>query len=201
MDFLIKCNFLRIGITCVLGSSFLYVVKKLLFGRCVVTRILYKPDEQPPLYQLPELLYCQHSPLPQLEQNIHPTRNEAAPSVSFLNPKVCEEEIKVQSNEPVIYSKFESDGNHQVVTVKFSLGTSFHGTGEVGGLVERTGKQICSWNTDAWGSNQNTTSLYQSHPGVFVVLLIGDAFGVLSNTSRRCELSFAANLCFATTLN
>lgn len=63
-------------------------------------------------------LYCQHSPLPQLEQNIHPTRNEAAPSVSFLNPKVCEEEIKVQSNEPVIYSKFESDGNHQVVTVK-----------------------------------------------------------------------------------
>lgn len=49
--------------------------------------------------------------------------------------------------------------------------------------------QIYSWNTDAWGYNQNTTSLYQSHPWVFSVLPNGQAFGVLADTTRRCEVS------------
>lgn len=49
--------------------------------------------------------------------------------------------------------------------------------------------QIYSWNTDAWGYNQNTTSLYQSHPWVFSILPNGQAFGVLADTTRRCEVS------------
>ena len=115
-------------------------------------------------------------------------------------------------------------------------GTSFYGTGEVGGPLERTGKrvslsslmtlfgrlflfasttrsvhliiflidvlmyvcvcrsscvmQIYSWNTDAWSYNQSTTSLYQSHPWVFSVLPNGQAFGVLADTTRICEVSF-----------
>lgn len=48
--------------------------------------------------------------------------------------------------------------------------------------------QVYTWNTDAWGYNQNTTSLYQSHPWVFTVLPSGEAFGVLADTSRRCEV-------------
>lgn len=48
--------------------------------------------------------------------------------------------------------------------------------------------QVYTWNTDAWGYNQNTTSLYQSHPWVFAVLPSGEAFGVLADTSRRCEV-------------
>lgn len=47
-------------------------------------------------------------------------RNEAAPSVSFLNPKLREEEIKVPDNEPVIFPEFERDGIYQVVTLKVS---------------------------------------------------------------------------------
>jgi len=71
---------------------------------------------------------------------------------------------------------------------KLPTGTSFYGTGEIGGPAERSGKRVYTWNTDAWGYNQNTTSLYQSHPWVFTVLPSGEAFGVLADTSRRCEI-------------
>jgi hypothetical protein len=50
--------------------------------------------------------------------------------------------------------------------------------------------QIFTWNTDAWGYNENTTSLYQSHPWVFAILPNGEAFGVLADTSCRCEVNF-----------
>lgn len=115
-------------------------------------------------------------------------RKEAAPSVSCLNPCLREEEIKVESNEPEFIPAFDSDGANQIVTLQLPSGTTFYGTGEVGGSVERTGKRIYSWNTDAWGYNQNTTSLYQSHPWVFSVLPNGQAFGVLADTTRRCEI-------------
>jgi hypothetical protein len=52
------------------------------------------------------------------------------------------------------------------------------------------GVQIFTWNTDAWGYNENTTSLYQSHPWVFAILPNGEAFGVLADTSCRCEVNF-----------
>jgi len=48
--------------------------------------------------------------------------------------------------------------------------------------------QIYTWNTDAWGYNQNTISLYQSHPWVFSMLPTGEAFGALADTSLRCEV-------------
>lgn len=48
--------------------------------------------------------------------------------------------------------------------------------------------QIFTWNTDAWGYNQNTMSLYQSHPWVFSMLATGEAFGALADTSLRCEV-------------
>ncbi len=53
-----------------------------------------------------------------------------------------------------------------------------------------SGVQIFTWNTDAWGYNENTTSLYQSHPWVFAILPNGEAFGVLADTSCRCEVNF-----------
>ena len=49
---------------------------------------------------------------------------------------------------------------------------------------------IFTWNTDAWGYNQNTVSLYQSHPWVFNVLPTGEAFGVLADTALRTEVNF-----------
>ncbi|KAG0590030.1 hypothetical protein KC19_1G065500 [Ceratodon purpureus] len=115
-------------------------------------------------------------------------RKEAAPSLSFVTPGLREEEIHVDSNEPEFIPVFEADGVNQVVTLKLPTGTAFYGTGEVGGPVERTGKRVYSWNTDAWGYNQSTASLYQSHPWVFSILPNGQAFGVLADTTRRCEI-------------
>lgn len=97
--------------------------------------------------------------------------------------------------------------------MQFSPGTSFYGTGEVGGQLERTGKrvshllyirlytfvlpinlvdmncfQVFTWNSDAWGYGAGTTSLYQSHPWVLAVLPTGETLGLLADTTRKCEV-------------
>ncbi|OVA18457.1 Glycoside hydrolase [Macleaya cordata] len=66
-------------------------------------------------------------------------------------------------------------------------GTSLYGTGEVSGQLERTGTRIITWN-DAWGYASGTTSLYQSHPWLLAILPNGEAFGVLADTTRHCEI-------------
>ncbi|XP_024376323.1 uncharacterized protein [Physcomitrium patens] len=118
-------------------------------------------------------------------------RQQAAPCLSFENPKLRDEPIDQSSPErktPVFVPRMNMDGGQQVVTFSLPAGTAFYGTGEVGGSLERTGKRIYTWNTDAWGYNQNTSSLYQSHPWVFSVLENGEFFGVLADTSQRCEI-------------
>lgn len=107
-----------------------------------------------------------------------------------------------------------------LVLVQLPVGTSFYGTGEVSGQLERTGKrvsfvlnffkipivkhisalknlmflflQIFTWNTDAYGYGPGTTSLYQSHPWVLAVLPNGEALGVLADTTRCCEVGCPA---------
>ncbi|KAM0935339.1 putative galactose mutarotase-like domain superfamily [Dioscorea sansibarensis] len=63
--------------------------------------------------------------------------------------------------------------------------TSFYGTGEDSGQLERTGKWICcfhivylvfTWNTDAWGYG-STTLLYRSRSWVLTVLCEGRSLG------------------------
>ncbi|CAM6030795.1 unnamed protein product [Sphagnum balticum] len=128
-------------------------------------------------------------------------RKEAAPCLSFVNPKLREVTfscgtanshsnyfLTTKLEDPSFVPQFLSENGQQIVLLKLPSGTSFYGTGEVGGSLERTGKRIFTWNTDAWGYNQNTTSLYQAHPWVFAVLPNGEAFGVLADTSCRCEV-------------
>ncbi|GJU20784.1 heteroglycan glucosidase 1 [Tanacetum coccineum] len=76
----------------------------------------------------------------------------------------------------------------QVVYCELPAGTSLYGTGEVSGQLERTGKRVFTWNTDAWWYGSGTASLYQSHPWVLAVLPNGDAFGILADTTTRCEI-------------
>ncbi|CAH2056813.1 unnamed protein product, partial [Thlaspi arvense] len=56
------------------------------------------------------------------------------------------------------------------------------------GKLERTGKRVLTWNTNAYGYGSGTTSLYQSHPWVLAVFPSGEALGVLADTTRRCEI-------------
>ncbi|KAG8382052.1 hypothetical protein BUALT_Bualt05G0036400 [Buddleja alternifolia] len=115
-------------------------------------------------------------------------RNAAFPSISFVNSKVRDTPIGNVHKVPTYIPSFECVAGQQIVNIEFPPNTSFYGTGEVSGQLERTGKRVFTWNTDAWGYGPGTTSLYQSHPWVLAVLPNGEALGVLADTTRRCEV-------------
>ncbi|GAA0151171.1 glucosidase [Lithospermum erythrorhizon] len=115
-------------------------------------------------------------------------KNAAFPSVSFVDPKVRETPLMNIHQVPAFVPVFQSVAGQQVVTIELPPGTSLYGTGEASGPLERTGKRIFTWNTDAWGYGSGTTSLYQSHPWVLAVLPNGESLGVLADTTRRCEI-------------
>ncbi|KAA8521104.1 hypothetical protein F0562_011743 [Nyssa sinensis] len=115
-------------------------------------------------------------------------RNTAFPSLSFVNSKVRDTPIMGTHTVPSYLPTFECVLGQQLVKIELPPGTSFYGTGEVSGQLERTGKRVFTWNTAAWGYGPGTTSLYQSHPWVLAVLPNGEALGVLADTTRRCEI-------------
>ncbi|XP_031483310.1 uncharacterized protein LOC116252855 [Nymphaea colorata] len=114
-------------------------------------------------------------------------RVAAYPSFSFANVEDRETGITTCRLPEYIPFYLYSNGQ-QIVTVELPVGTCFYGTGEVSGPLERTGKRVFIWNTDAFGYGSGTTSLYQSHPWVLVLLPSGDAYGILADTTYRCEV-------------
>ncbi|XP_073139357.1 uncharacterized protein [Henckelia pumila] len=121
-------------------------------------------------------------------------RKAAFPSISFENPKVRDTPVTSVHQVPTYIPTFECVMGQQIVSIEFPPSTSFYGTGEVSGQLERTGKRIFTWNTDAYGYGPETTSLYQSHPWVLAVLSNGEALGVLADTTRRCEIDVQKEL-------
>ncbi|GMQ03901.1 hypothetical protein CsSME_00049518 [Camellia sinensis var. sinensis] len=117
-------------------------------------------------------------------------RNAAFPSLSFVNPKDRDTPIMTSHNVPSYIPIFECVFGEQIIQIELPIGTSFYGTGEVSGQLERTGKRVFTWNTVAGAYGPGTTSLYQSHPWVLAVLPSGEALGVLADTTRRCEERF-----------
>lgn len=120
-------------------------------------------------------------------------RKEAWPSLSFSDPKRRETMIEDVGNESILsapqyHPHCTLHQEKQIMIMQLPTGTSFYGTGEVSGPLERTGKRIFTWNSDAWGYGPSSTSLYQSHPWVLAVLPDGKALGVLADTTRRCEV-------------
>ncbi|KMZ74917.1 alpha-glucosidase, family GH31 [Zostera marina] len=114
-------------------------------------------------------------------------KQSAFPSVSFIDPK--ERDIAIISQKlPQYVPICECIHGQQIVNIQLPTDSSFYGTGEVSGQLERTGKRVFTWNTDAWGYGSETTSLYQSHPWVLVILPDGKALGVLADTTARCEI-------------
>ncbi|KAG8080778.1 hypothetical protein GUJ93_ZPchr0007g5871 [Zizania palustris] len=114
-------------------------------------------------------------------------RAAAGPSLSFVEPR-RREEPREGADGPAVVPACQVVGGLQKVLIKLLAGTSFYGTGEASGPLERTGKRVFTWNTDAWGFGPGTTSLYQSHPWVLAILPDGKALGVLADTTRRCEI-------------
>ncbi|EPS66368.1 hypothetical protein M569_08405 [Genlisea aurea] len=115
-------------------------------------------------------------------------RDKAFPSISFQIPTLRDKPLSSVHEIPKYIPSFGHASGQQIVKMQFPPNCTFYGTGEVSGQLERTGKRVFTWNTDAWGYGSGTTSLYQSHPWVLVVFPSGEALGVLADTTRRCEI-------------
>jgi len=82
-------------------------------------------------------------------------------------------------------------------SIPVAEGTSLYGTGEVTGPLLRNGRNVTLWNTDNYGYfDDNGRRLYQSHPWVLAVRADGSAFGVIADTTWRCDISLEGGIEF-----
>lgn len=81
--------------------------------------------------------------------------------------------------------RFEHDGSVMRAQVLWEPGTRVYGLGASAGPLDRRGKQVNFWNTDAWGYDEREPALYQSHPYVLAVRPDGSALGLLADSSAR----------------
>jgi len=89
---------------------------------------------------------------------------------------------------------FEND--RHTASIKIEPGTSLYGTGEVAGPLLRNGFVTETWNLDAFGYGLDAKNLYTSHPWVLAVREDGTAFGVLADTTERCEIDLRDGITF-----
>ncbi|MBZ0171050.1 MAG: hypothetical protein K8E66_01595, partial [Phycisphaerales bacterium] len=90
---------------------------------------------------------------------------------------------------------FGRDGRgRHFVRLRCPEDTSLYGTGEVAGALRRNGATTTLWNTDSFGYDIGTPSLYQSHPWVLGLLDDGRAFGLLVDTTFRCEITLGETI-------
>ncbi|KAK6157971.1 hypothetical protein DH2020_005285 [Rehmannia glutinosa] len=69
-------------------------------------------------------------------------RCKAFPSLAFQNPIVREIQLKYVNDDPTYIPTFKCEKGQQIVNIMFPPNTSFYGTGEVSGPLERTGRKI-----------------------------------------------------------
>ncbi len=120
-------------------------------------------------------------------------RDAALPSLALLAPPAVRGEVPAGfAVRPV----FTLRGGGHVVRIEVPRGTSLYGTGEVPGPLLRNGRTTTCWNTDAYGYDGTTPSLYQSHPWVLAVRPDGSAFGVLADTPGRVVVDLATGIEF-----
>jgi alpha-glucosidase len=96
-----------------------------------------------------------------------------------------------------VVPKVRREGKRLTYTLDVAAGTSLYGTGEIAGPLKRNGKFSCTWNHDAPAYSANTASLYQTHPWVLAVRADGSAYGILANTTYRCEINLTQGIQFS----
>ena len=111
-----------------------------------------------------------------------------------------ETEPVVQGAAPqpwVVQPYFFQSGDRYGAMIPIEEGTSLYGTGEVCGSLIRNGHTTIAWNTDAYGYNPRNRRLYQSHPWVLAVRSDGTAYGILADTTYRCDMYLTMDITFA----
>lgn len=120
-------------------------------------------------------------------------RSEALPSLAMVAPPT------VLGPAPASFPvrpEFSSRQGQRVAHVKVERGATLYGTGEVMGPLLRDSRVTTCWNTDAYGYDEGTPSLYQSHPWVLAVRPDGSAFGVLADTPGRTTVDLVGGITF-----
>lgn len=87
-------------------------------------------------------------------------------------------------------------GGRWMASIDIEPGTSLYGTGECAGPLLRNGFVTETWNYDAFGYGLDATNLYTSHPWVLAVRADGSSFGVLADTTERCEIDLREGITF-----
>jgi alpha-glucosidase len=93
------------------------------------------------------------------------------------------------------FTKDESTGRF-VASIGIEPGTSLYGTGQCAGPLLRNGFVTEAWNLDAFGYGLGDPNLYTAHPWVLAVRADGTAFGVLADTTERCEMDLRGGITF-----
>ena len=120
-------------------------------------------------------------------------RDAAFPSMALHKPfPALEAGI---TDFPVLVDFGQSD-DRWTATVMIEPGTTLYGTGQSAGPLRRNGRIIETWNTDAYGYQDGDQSLYTAHPWVLAVRADGTAFGVLADTTYRCQVDLTTNIVF-----
>lgn len=98
---------------------------------------------------------------------------------------------------PMFGSSKEGEGLRRVIRVAIEEGTSLYGTGEIAGPLLRNGARTICWTTDSFEYDQTNQSLYQAHPWVLAVRVDGTSFGVLADTTCKCEIDLTTDIRFS----
>ncbi|MFG0326706.1 MAG: TIM-barrel domain-containing protein [Phycisphaerales bacterium JB037] len=109
---------------------------------------------------------------------------KALPSLSFQSP-ARRDRARVTNQRPEFMPTVQTIDGRTVWEFELPEGTSLYGTGEVAGRLLRNGRTNVNWNSDSYGYDLETDSLYQTHPWVVGVLPDGSSFGVLADTTWR----------------
>ncbi len=120
-------------------------------------------------------------------------RDNRLPSMALETPRDADGDAPAGFPSNVVFGR---DGDRWTATIDIEPGTSLYGTGEVAGPLRRNGRVVETWNTDAYGYQDDAASLYTAHPWVLGVRADGSAFGVLCDTTYRCEIDLTSGIAF-----
>ena len=127
------------------------------------------------------------------------SKADRVPSMALQTPRIGNGDAPADFGIAVTFSRGESalhGDDRFVATIAIDDDTSLYGTGEAAGPLLRNGRLTECWNLDAYGYQDNSPNLYTSHPWVLAVRKDGTAFGVLADTTYRCEIDLREDIVF-----
>ncbi|MGJ8635601.1 MAG: TIM-barrel domain-containing protein [Phycisphaerales bacterium] len=123
-------------------------------------------------------------------------RQERKPSFALVQEFESFGDVKLEKLTEVPSYSTDPETGRTVASIQIGKGTSLYGTGECAGPLLRNGFVTETWNLDAFGYGLDAPNLYTSHPWVLAVREDGSSFGVLADTTYRCEIDLRDGITF-----